>query len=281
MNNKNSSSISFTAMYTGYTWYAYRMAPKWLTTALGRFFYFALWIPEFLGKKIIGGNIKTTLLQRHKIIDHQIEEILKKHQPLQIIEIACGLSPRGHRLKQKYGASITYIEADLPGMAQRKHHILANAGELSDTHKVVALDILSEGKLSLENIINNLDPSLPTVVVTEGLVNYFDINTLNYFWQRLQHSLGRFPKAWYITDLYPALTDDPLFILRKWMQQSLALITRSNFNLMFNTHTEIEHAFTQCGFKNTQAFAPEQFYDQLDIPRSQKRTLVRVIQCEA
>ena len=37
-----------------------------------------------------------------------------------MLELACGLSPRGFRFTRKYGGRIRYVEADLPAMAARK-----------------------------------------------------------------------------------------------------------------------------------------------------------------
>ena len=75
----------------------------------------------------------------------------------QVVEVACGLSPRGWRFAQRYGERITYVEADLPGMAARKRAALDRIGCLSDHHRVVAVDALrDDGPDSLATLAETL-----------------------------------------------------------------------------------------------------------------------------
>jgi hypothetical protein len=56
---------------------------------------------------------------------------------------------------------------------------------------VVVCDILTDGgELSLAQLAEkHLDPSQPTVVITEGLVYYFDPTTIKGVWQRIRRML--------------------------------------------------------------------------------------------
>jgi len=46
---------------------------------------------------------------------------------------------------ERYGERITYIEADLPGMAERKREALGRMGSLDAHHRVEVLDALRDG----------------------------------------------------------------------------------------------------------------------------------------
>src|SRR5690554_8106224 len=101
-----------------------------------------------------GGNIRTFLLQRHHLIDHLVRNAIEQRGVQQILEIACGLSPRGYRLRQQY-PELNYVEADLPDMAARKHRLLSSQHSLNDQHRVVPVNIFSEeGIDSVENIVD-------------------------------------------------------------------------------------------------------------------------------
>ena len=74
----DTSSISFTALYTGHVWYANGMSAPAFHNAGGSMLYHALMPFEFIGKQIAGGNIKTFLLQRHLIIDALVEKAIQE-----------------------------------------------------------------------------------------------------------------------------------------------------------------------------------------------------------
>jgi len=61
--------------------------------------------------------MRTTLKQRHRMIDQHLTQLIEQHPDLQVLEIASGLSPRGWNFRQKY-PNIDYRELDLPGMAK-------------------------------------------------------------------------------------------------------------------------------------------------------------------
>jgi O-methyltransferase involved in polyketide biosynthesis len=70
-------------------------------TKQGFAFYQLLRPIEVLAKRFIGSDIKTTLLQRHQLIDRELTKLIQQHPDLQILELACGLSPRGWRINTK------------------------------------------------------------------------------------------------------------------------------------------------------------------------------------
>ncbi|WP_203300346.1 class I SAM-dependent methyltransferase [Marinobacter sediminum] len=126
----DSSGISFTALYTGAVWHRYGLSDNILATEQGRWLYHLMTPFESASKAIIGGNIRTFLLQRHLIMDHLIDQAIHDTGTTQVLEIACGMSPRGLRLRQQHPL-VHMVEADLPDMAGRKAMRLLAAGRLA------------------------------------------------------------------------------------------------------------------------------------------------------
>ena len=109
------------------------------------------------GRPFGGASLEAYLLTRHLAIDALLERAIEGAGVTQVVEIACGLSPRGWRFAQRYGERITYVEADLPGMAARKRAALDRIGCLSDHHRVVAVDALrDDGPDSLATLAETL-----------------------------------------------------------------------------------------------------------------------------
>ncbi len=198
---EGSGAVSPTAHYTGETWVRNGLSHPELATWQGRAFHRALALPLFASRAVGGPTLDGLLLARHRIIDSILDDLIGGGVR-QVIEPACGMSPRGWRFSRRYGDRLTYIEADLPGMAQRKRDALARMGTLGAHHRVVELDILHEGPSeSMEALAEDLDPAGGLAVVTEGLLTYLDDETVERLWGRLAAILGRFSKGVYLADL--------------------------------------------------------------------------------
>lgn len=158
-------------------------------------------LPLAASKMLGGPTLDGLLLARHRIIDSILDDLIRGGIS-QVLEVACGMSPRGWRFAERFGERLTYVEADLPGMAQRKRDALARIESLTNRHRVVDLDVLQEdGPGSLEALVEALDPAKGLVVVIEGLLTYLDDDTVSGLWTRLATSLGRFDKGVYLSDL--------------------------------------------------------------------------------
>jgi O-methyltransferase involved in polyketide biosynthesis len=154
-----------------------------------------------------GPTLDGLLLARHRIIDSILDDQIRGGVS-QVLEIACGMSPRGWRFTEQFGEQLTYIEADLPAMAQRKHDALAQMDSLTDRHRVVDLDVLQEGGPgSLEALVETLDPTKGLVIITEGLLTYLEDDTVDVLWARFASVLQRFEKGAYLSDLRFAKQD--------------------------------------------------------------------------
>jgi O-methyltransferase involved in polyketide biosynthesis len=198
---EGSGAVSPTAHYTGETWVRNGLSHPALATWQGRALHGAMALPTAASRTLGGGTLEGLLLARHRIIDAILDDLIQGGVS-QVVEAACGMSPRGWRFSERYGERLTYVEADLPAMARRKREALERMGSLSERHRVAELDILREGGPgSLESLAEALDPDDGLVIVTEGLLTYFDDETVDGLWARLERLLGRFSKGVYLADL--------------------------------------------------------------------------------
>lgn len=198
-----SERISPTAHYTGYTWVHNGLSHPALATAQGRAMHAAL-RPLTAASQLLGvPTLEGLLLARHRSIDAQLHQAIAQGRITQIVEIAAGLSPRGWDFASRYGQRLTYVEADLAPMAQRKRGLLERAGLTSPQHRVVALDALAdEGPLSLQHLAQTLDKSQGLAIVTEGLLNYFPTAAVEGMWRRFALTLSGFRQGLYLSDLH-------------------------------------------------------------------------------
>lgn len=278
--NNDTSSISFTAHYTGYVWHHHGLSATEFATPQGLLFFTLMKPFEFLARRLVGSNIQTTLLQRHALIDRELDTLIAKHPDLQILEIACGLSPRGHRYSQKH-TGITYVEADLPGMVARKRSLLEAMGSLDTHHRMTTCNILNEGaEDSLNNVINlEFSTNKPLVIITEGLVNYFDLTTISRVWQKMAAQLQHFPLGVYLTDVYPEVAGHRFAGLIRSANKSLRLVSRSRFTLHFANDGAMQQHFVAQGFSKATVFNPDK---EKALPmQAQGGAIVRVVKAQA
>ena len=130
--------------------------------------------PGMLVSRAAGGaTLEAYLLARHRAIDALLERAIERGEVSQVIEVACGLSPRGWRFATRHGDRLLYVEADLPDMAARKRAALERMGSLGDRHRVVEIDALrDDGPASLAAVAAELDPGEGLAIITEGLLGY-------------------------------------------------------------------------------------------------------------
>lgn len=277
----DSSGISFTAFYTGEVWRRHGLSVDFLAQPQGRLLYAAGRPVEMLAEAVLGGGNETMLLQRHLIMDHVLERAIEHEGYTQVVEIACGLSPRGTLMARRFaGRDLRYVEADLPAMAARKRALLEEAGELGEHHRVLDIDILARDVAhSLETVFaTQLDPSRKTLVITEGLVNYFDHATITGFWTRLAAVLKGFPAGIYLTDLYPNFQWHRLAQAARVFKAALSVATRSSVTLHFGNEEAIRAGFRAAGFSSTHVHLPESYYGVLPIPVQRTPSFVRVVE---
>ncbi len=276
-NALDTSSISFTAHYTAYIWYLQKWSNPAFVTRQGRLYHALMQPLEMITRGLLGQDVRTTLLTRHALIDRELEKnIAAGHH--QVLELACGLSPRGWSLRSRH-PELLYIEADLPAMAAHKAQLLSRLDCDLRRHRAVACNILAEsGPLSLESVLNShFDRQQAITVISEGLVNYFDRATINAVWARLGRALSAFPQTCYLTDNYIELTDHPLAGVVRQANRLLALATRSSFTTHFRDDAEAREQFQACGFSRLNSFDPNIELAHSDLPKARGGAVVRVL----
>ena len=273
------SPVSLTGRYTGEVWVRNELAPRSFDTRTGQWLYRLLSPLDWLGKHTLGLSLETMLLQRHLLIDHCLNRACRQQPGLQVLELACGLSARGIRTLRRYHREeLTYIEADLPDVVQHKQDLLAEMEFSDPRHRLVPCNILrDQGPLSPEGLLAGLDPERPVLVISEGLVNYFALETMKAFWHRLALALSRFPEGAYIADVWPRLPRSRGLRARDWVIRGIEAVTRQEVPLHFDNDEAIKAGFQACGFARVDLLDPANPPQGLVLPTLRTPSLFRVV----
>lgn len=229
------------------------MSDPCLDTAMGRLLFGGLWPLERVLSLVGAPTVEGFLLSRHRVIDAYLHEAIADGSIRQVVELACGLSPRGLMFHRRYGDRITYVEADLPDMARLKRRRLDRAGAaLDESHRVEEVDVLADdGPLAVSSLMEPLDPQAGTAIVTEGLVNYFDRPTAESMFARFSAALGTFDNGLYITDLY--LAGDNRNPLSTVFSAALGTFVGSSVHTFYASEHEAVLALMASGFGSASA----------------------------
>ncbi|WP_235022335.1 class I SAM-dependent methyltransferase [Amycolatopsis alkalitolerans] len=241
---RGSEAISPTGHYTGYVWVRNGLAPRQLATPEGRVLFHAV-EPAMRVSRLLGQpTFEGLLVARHRMLDRLLAGAIERGEVGQVIEIAAGLSARGWRFSRRYDG-LTYVEADLPRMAARKQRLLERLN--GPAPRVATVDALAtDGPSSIGALADSLDPSTGTAIVTEGLLNYFDFDTVTGMWHRFAEVLRRFPTGAYFADVvlrphgdsFPSRVGAGL----------IAATVRGRVHLHFDTPEEAATALRAAGF---------------------------------
>jgi len=269
-------SISPTAHYTGYVWFAHGQSHEAFATRTGRLMYQALRAPNIAALAAGLPTLEGMLLARHRLIDLRLSEAIDTGEISQVIEVAAGLSPRGWRFRTRYGDQLTYVEADLPGMREHKQRILAELGGETAHHHTAEVDALADhGATSIDQLCEALDPTRGTAIITEGLVNYFDRPTVESMWPILYIYIDRFPRGTYLSDINLREGNSGVFVTGfTWL---LAAFVRGRTHLHFDTPDQVELALEQAGFDGV-VLDPRDFADELGGVEAAGAARVKIIE---
>jgi O-methyltransferase involved in polyketide biosynthesis len=276
---EGSGSISPTAHYTGETWVRNGLSHPQLATWQGRLFHRAMALPLAASRTVGGPSLDGLLLARHRIIDSLLADLIAGGVT-QVVEVACGMSPRGWRFSERYGDRLAYVEADLPAMARRKREALGRMGSLGDRHRVVDLDVLRDGGPgSLESLLESLDPAGGLALVTEGLLTYLDDDTVEALWARLARALARFDKGVYLTDLHFARPDRG--ISERAFEAILAAFVRGRVHPYQGDEKTAAAALHAAGFEAVQLYRGDEHPAAGDARRDPGARVIYVVEAEA
>jgi len=273
---QGSDAISPTAHYTGYVWSRNGLSHPALTTRTGRLFYESMRAPMAASRALGGVTLEAFLLARHRLMDHLLEGWIADGRVTQVLEIACGMSPRGWRFAGRYGEHLTYVEADLPAMAARKREALDAAGSLGEHHRVEDIDALAEtGAASLAAIAAELEPQGGLAIVTEGLVHYLDPDSLAGLWRRVAATLGDFSNGVYLSDFH--LESEAGGVRADAFRLALSAFVRGRVHAHFGDASETQNALTTAGFAWSRLHSPLDYADHFEVDK-RGAGLVRVIE---
>ena len=244
-----SSSISPTAHYTGHVWHRNGLSHPGFDTVEGRVLHAALRPVVALSRLLGGPSLEDFLLARHQALDALLAEAIEHGEIGQVVEVAAGLSPRGLSFAQRFGDAITYVEADLPGMAARKRAALGGAS--SAHHRVADLDALADdGPASLGALAAQLDPDRGLAIVTEGLLNYFPRDAVTGMWRRFAAALAGFPHGLYLSDLH--LRQDAADPIARAFSAALGVFVGGSVHLHFETAEDATEQLLAAGFADAE-----------------------------
>jgi O-methyltransferase involved in polyketide biosynthesis len=250
-------AISPTAHYTGQVWARHGLGEPRLSTTTGRLLH-TLVEPAMVASRLVGGpTLEDFLLARHRIIDHLLEQAVAAGEVTQVVELACGMSPRGLAFTGRH-PDLLYIEVDLPGMAAHKQQVLDSIRLPHDRHRVEAADVMTGVQLS--RIFSGLDRAAGVAVVTEGLLSYFPRSEVVELWRRIAHELHRFPHGRYLSDLHvlsEAGRVDRAFTL------ALGTAVRGRVHLHFQDVSEARGTLLAADFDQATLWAPGELAGRL------------------
>ena len=243
-----SDRIGPTAHYTGYVWARNGLSDPELATREGRVLFDSLQPGMLVSRAAGGATLEAYLLARHRAIDALLEDAVERGELSQVIEVACGLSPRGWRFARRYGDRLTYVEADLPQMAARKRAALERMGSLSDHHRVREVDALRDDDRpgSLASIAGELDRDEGLAIVTEGLLGYLSTDAVTSLWRRFARTLEGFAAGRYISDLHLGGAVTPQV---RAFRVLLSAFVRGRVYLHFTDAAGAEEALVTAGFR--------------------------------
>jgi O-methyltransferase involved in polyketide biosynthesis len=247
--NAASTSVSPTAHYTGYVWARNGLSHPALASREGRRLFESLRTPMTVSRLLGGPTLEAYLLARHRALDALLERAIEEHGVTQVIEVAAGLSPRGWRFSERYGSRLTYIEADLPAMAERKRNALEQMGSLNEHHRVKLMDALrDDGPGSIVPITSELDPTEGLAIITEGLLSYLDRDAVLGLWRRFARELSAFRSGRYLSDVHLGSADARPQV--RAFRLVLSAFVRGRVYVHFSNADEAVAALDQAGFKH-------------------------------
>lgn len=246
--------ISFTAHYTGYIWYQMGISHPAFATKQGKSLAYLANPVESLAEKYVGSSMRTTLKTRHTLLDEHLTALIEQYPDLQVLEIAAGLSPRGWWFREQY-PQIDYRELDLPAMAETKQEALKQIGPHHPD--VISVDLFTE---DFKNAFSVFDANRPLVVISEGLINYFDLALLKQLLKSIAGYGKDFKALHYLTDLYPEPIKNKLAKVIWSSSKLLKLMSRSAFTFHFVDPNQARQFFTDAGFDQVDIVQPSIYF---------------------
>ncbi|HEY5949566.1 MAG TPA: class I SAM-dependent methyltransferase [Kofleriaceae bacterium] len=276
MSRPHPETISPTAHYTGYVWFAHGHSHEAFATRRGRLMYQALRGANAAAQAVGLPTLEGMLLARHRLIDLRLAQAIEAGEITQVVEVAAGLSPRGWRFRTRYGKAVTYVEADLPAMIANKRRVLAELGGETEHHRTVEIDALrDDGPTSIEAICATLDKARGTAIITEGLINYFDRGSVASMWRRFSRALSKFPRGMYLSDII--MREGNRHPLVQGFGALLGVFVRGRVHVHFANADDVEATLAAASFEGV-VLDPREFAIELPNLETAGAGRVRIIE---
>jgi O-methyltransferase involved in polyketide biosynthesis len=263
--------VSPTAHYTGYVWASHGVGDPRLATREGRLLYAMTGLVQTPVGLLGGPRLEHFLLARHRIMDRLLTAEIESGRVSQVVELAAGMSPRGLSYVQAH-PDLTYVETDLPAMAERKRVELDRIGTGSAHHRVESVDVFGP---ELVRLFDSLDPDAGVAVVTEGLLNYLATPQVEQLWDRLGEQLARFPFGCYTSDIH--LDPGPRYTDRAFAGV-LGLVVLGRVHFHYDDEAGAESALLRAGFSDARLHAPSEYAAELPDMDTPGADRVRVVE---
>lgn len=221
----------------------------------------AFFLPLHYGARVLRplapatGCFPRYLYWRHRWFDAYLEQAA----PRLAIEIGAGLSARGISYAGAHEAC-NYVDYDLPGMVATKRARLAKM-QLPANYALRAGDVLAPG-LGSELTAPGADG---VAVLSEGLVDYFDIDAKTRAWTHIAQMLERLGGGRYLFEIYPR---DRLALYGPAAPLFMAALRRLTghdiTSHLLATSSEALAQVGRCGFRDARVIDPATLVDPGD-----------------
>jgi O-methyltransferase involved in polyketide biosynthesis len=276
----DSERVSPTAYATGYFWYRHGLSHPGLLIPEGRKMDRRFRLLMGLVKAVSGVSIEALMLARHKGIDAVLARHIEAGRVTQVVELAAGLSPRGWRFMQRYPDRLSYLETDLPPMAELKRGLLARVKHESPRHRVVAVNaLLDHGPGSLAELAQSLDPEGGVAIITEGLMSYLDPASAQGVWRRIAEVLKRFPHGVYLSDSY--VRSDRYGVGGQVFRGVIQRYVRGRMHIHFETVADAETQLKTAGFSGVTLHEPRAIPETQELAARKGGNRVRILEALA
>jgi len=255
-NTNDTSRISPTAFYTSDAWVKIGLGDEAFSTWQGRTMHTLMDTPTSMIARITGGPDLMGMLEvRHRGMDALVADAITERGVCQVVELGSGLSARGVRMCRRFDG-LTYVDADLAGMVRRKEARLTRV-DVPTGYRTHVVNILHEdGASSLRALATGLDPTLPTLVVAEGLLPYFPREVVKDLLMRANDAFASVPSLEVITDCH--LREEVMRFRRvSLFLRGLAAVARGGVHLHFADERDAIEAHLSWGFTHAQVVRPE------------------------
>jgi O-methyltransferase involved in polyketide biosynthesis len=265
---KDTSRISPTAHYTGSVWRANGLGDARLDAVLQHRPHRFLSPWGFVVRPFLGGaTLDTALLRRHLYIDHLVSTAIAAGAQ-RVIEVPAGFSARGLRFARLH-PDVDWMDGDLAHMVELRKQALGA------DHPAMVVDLLADDG---PHALARLPTDVPTVVIVEGLFNYFPTPVIEGMWARIARFLHACPSGWLTGDT--ALGSHLHNPLVKLFFTTLGGIARGRTAAHYSGPEETREALLKLGFDRVAIHSPRARARELGLPAPDSTDHLAILDCQ-